>query len=117
MKTNYSMIFYLKKPKNYEKGPVPIYMRVTVAGKRAETATGRECEPSRSNPSAGSVSGNKEDVKALNSYLNSLQATLLQAHGDLTKTGKLITAEVLKNKFLGKEEKPRLIMEIISDQK
>jgi len=27
----------------------------------------------------------------------------------------LITAEVLKNKFLGKEEKPRLIMGIISD--
>jgi site-specific recombinase XerD len=115
MRTNYSLLFYLKKPKNYEKGPVPIYMRITVEGKRAEAATGRESEPSRWNTSAGRMNSTKEDAKTLNGYLDGLQAQVLNAHTVLSQTGQLITAEVLKNKFLGKEEKPRLIMGIISD--
>jgi hypothetical protein len=45
MKTNFSLLFYLKKPKNYTDGPVPIYLRITVAGKRSETTTARSCDP------------------------------------------------------------------------
>jgi len=45
MKTNFSLLFYLKKPKNHQNGLVPIYLRITVNGKRAETSTGRECVP------------------------------------------------------------------------
>jgi len=53
MKTNFSLLFYMKKPKNYQSGPAPIYMRITVNGKRSETTTGRECLPSRWNVQAG----------------------------------------------------------------
>lgn len=35
MKTNFSLLFYLKKQKNYVSGNVPIYMRITVEGNRA----------------------------------------------------------------------------------
>jgi hypothetical protein len=47
MKTNVSLLFYMKKPKNYESGLAPIYMRITVNSKRSETTTGRECDPIR----------------------------------------------------------------------
>jgi hypothetical protein len=30
METNYSLLFYLKKPKNYTTGPIPINTRITV---------------------------------------------------------------------------------------
>ena len=36
MRTNLSLLFYLKKRKNYGKGPVDIYIRVTIDGKRSE---------------------------------------------------------------------------------
>ena len=36
MKTNVALIFFLKKSKNYVSGPVPIYLRITVNGKRAD---------------------------------------------------------------------------------
>jgi len=36
MKTNFSLLFYMKKQKNYQSGAAPIYMRITVDGKRAE---------------------------------------------------------------------------------
>ncbi|QTE44884.1 MULTISPECIES: hypothetical protein [Mucilaginibacter] len=47
MKTSFSLLFHLKKPKNYNDDPVPIYMRVTVNGKRAETTASRTSELSQ----------------------------------------------------------------------
>jgi len=47
MKTNFSLLFYMKKQKNYQVGSAPIYMRITVNGKRSEVSTGRECQPER----------------------------------------------------------------------
>jgi hypothetical protein len=64
MKTNFSLLFYLKKPKNYQSGLVPIYLRITVNGKRSETTTGRECDPSLWNSIAGRLKGTKEDTKS-----------------------------------------------------
>src|SRR5476649_2156802 len=102
MKTNFSLLFYMKKQKNYQSGPAPIYIRFTISGKRSETTTGRECEPSRWNTSTGRANGTKEDIRAFNAYLDNLQNQVYQAHRQLTETSSLITAETLKNKFLGK---------------
>ena len=30
MKTKLSLLFYLKKPRNYQTGPVPIYLGITI---------------------------------------------------------------------------------------
>jgi len=52
MKTNFSLLFYLKKQKNYVSGNVPIYMRITVEGNRVEMATLRDGTPRAAEPSA-----------------------------------------------------------------
>ncbi|WP_293931821.1 Arm DNA-binding domain-containing protein [Sphingobacterium sp. UBA6645] len=49
MSTNYSLLFYLKKPKNYVSGPKPIYMRITVEGIPKEVSTGKDCDPCKWN--------------------------------------------------------------------
>ena len=63
MKTNFSLLFYLKKQKNYESGEVPVYLRITINSKRAEIATGRQCDPKRWNAKSGRMSGSREDVR------------------------------------------------------
>ena len=83
MKTNFSLFFYFKKPKNHQNGLVPIYLRITVNGKRAETSTGRECEPTLWNSTAGRFKGTKEEIKSFNAYLDNLQAQVYEAHGQL----------------------------------
>ena len=69
MKTNFSLLFYLKKQKVYASGPMPIYMRITVNGKRAEVSAGRDGEPSGWNSQAGRGIGTKSETRALNSWL------------------------------------------------
>lgn len=80
MKTSFSLLFYLKKPKNYTKGAVPVYLRITVDGKRAELATSRECEPRLWNTKAGHMTGTKEETKNFNVYLDKMKAGITAAH-------------------------------------
>ena len=49
---------------------MPIYMRITVNGKRADMSAGRDCDPTKWNSKAGRASGTKEEIKALNNYLD-----------------------------------------------
>ncbi|TPE42103.1 Arm DNA-binding domain-containing protein [Pontibacter mangrovi] len=115
MSINFSLLFYLNKPKNYQTGPVPVYLRVTVAGKRAELTTSRSVEPERWISSAGLAKGTKAAAKSLNTYLDNLQAKVYEAHRQLVEAGLPLTAEAIKNKFLGKEEKGRTLVEVFSE--
>jgi integrase len=114
MKTNFSVLFFLKRPKNYTKGAVYfIFLRITLDGVRAEMSTSRNCEPERWNAKAGKVIGTKEDVKTLNAYLENMKAEVYAAHSQLSVDGAEITADGVKCKFLGKEEKAHTILEAI----
>ena len=115
MNTNFNFLFYLKKPKAWNKGPVPIYLRITVNGKRAEVSSGRDCEPTRWNTEAGRCIGTKEENRLLNTYLDTLQIKLKHAHQLLLESGQAITAENLKNQFSGKAEKGRYLMELFDE--
>jgi integrase len=115
MKTTFSLLFYLKKPKNYQNGPMPVYLRITVDGRRSETTAGRECEPGQWSSTAGRLKGTKEDVKSFNSYLDDLQTKVYQAHRLLSEADDLITAETIRNKFMGKTEKPRSLIDIFKE--
>ena len=115
MQNSISLLFYLKKPKAYTSGMVPIYLRITTHGQRAEVSTGREWLPEKWNTSAGRANGTKEDVKALNIYLDTLQAKVYEAHRRLLDTGETVTAEAVKNRYTGKAEKPRMLVPIFQD--
>lgn len=115
MASNFRLLFYLKKPKAYSTGLVAIYLRITVSGKRAEISTGKEVLPDRWNNAAGRVSGTKEDAKALNHYLDTVQAKVHEIHRRLLDAEELISAEAIKNKFVGKGERLLTLIPIFKD--
>lgn len=109
----FGLLFYLKKPKQYEKGALPIYLRLTVDGRRAEVATKRSCEaPEKWNSAAGRMTGNKEAIKILNAHLDILQSKVYETYKDLLQEGKTITAEAIKNKLQGVTERPKMFLDI-----
>jgi len=115
MRTNINLLFYLKKRSNYKSGPVAIYLRFTVEGQRAEASTGKTCDPLRWNTQAGRANGTKEDVKILNAHLDKLEAKAQELHNLMVINQDFITAETLKNRFIGKEEKVRSLVSIFED--
>ena len=73
MNQSFKVLFFLKKGKRCNVKSLPIYVRVTVNGERAEWSVQRSCEPgSKWNQAIGRAAGNKEEVKILNAYLDAI---------------------------------------------
>ena len=53
-----------------------------------------------------------DQVKKFNAYLDELQNKLYDAHHSLVREGRTITAEALKNRFNGVEDKSRMLKAI-----
>ncbi|MCF0073740.1 site-specific integrase [Dyadobacter sp. CY261] len=108
----FNLLFFLKKPRNSTKGKLPIYIRITIEGKRLEISTQRSCEPDRWNVASGRKSGQKEDVKQLNQYLDSLQTKVYAIHRDLLDRGLDITPTSVKAQFSGSAEESWSILRV-----
>ena len=113
MKTNFSLLFYLKKPKNYLNGAVPVYLRVTVNGKPVEMSTGKKCTPTLWNGKAGHMEGTKAEVKMFNAYLGKMKADVSAAHTLLCLENAEITAESIKCRYFGKSDHTHTLLEAI----
>jgi len=112
LEKSFSLLFYLKKPKNYLKGIKPIYLRITVDGIPKEISTGRQCDPDRWNANTGRCNGTKEDAKLLNAFLDILQTKVYEVRRKLLEKNEIITSERLKNTLKGTDGTARMIMKI-----
>src|SRR5476649_1536560 len=100
MKTkNFNLTLYLKKPKGYESGILPIYLRISVDGKRSEATIGRGIEPEKWDEKRGKARGNTEDSRSLNAHLDSILAKLKRIHTRMLDSEEEITADTLRNEF------------------
>lgn len=112
MKTNqtFTILFWLYKGK-MRNGKAPIYCRITVNGKRAQFSLKRSIEPTKWIASAGSAKGNTEEARILNSYLNKVRNELHKHYNLLEATDQFITADTIKNSYLGTGEEQRSLIE------
>jgi len=110
MNQTLGILFYLKHAKALANGEVPIYLRITVDGKRAEHSIQRYIHPDNWNGKGGRATGNKEKFKSLNVYLDTVRAKIYEQQKTLLEKNELITAEGLKNGYLGISEKKQSLM-------
>ena len=112
----FSLLFYFKKPKRHSGSALPIYMRISVGCERTEISAQRKWEPSRWNAAAGRASGTKEDGRALNAYLDTLQSKVYEAQRQLMADNEEITADTLRQRLVGgKRRKSRMLIEIFQN--
>ena len=69
METKMSVLFYLRKAKTSKESRVPIYLRVTIDGKRFDLSTDRFIDPDRWSSKAGKAKGTSEEFKSINAHL------------------------------------------------
>lgn len=112
MHNTFSIIFYPKQSDVDKEGKSPIYMRITVNGKRCELSIQRKIEISNWNLKAGKVRGTTLEVKNLNRLMDSIKGNVYKHHQELVEKGKLITAKALKNSYLGIGEKEKSLIEV-----
>jgi len=110
-KNTFAVSFFVRNDKKDSNGKLPIYMRITVNGERAELSTQRKIEPTRWNK-AGQAKGNKDDIKSLNNYLDILKNKVYDIRADLIQKNQLVTAEVIKNEYNGIGKQTKKLSEV-----
>jgi site-specific recombinase XerD len=115
MRTTLSLLFSLRKPKNYSSGEMPIYLRITVDGQRTEFVVSQKCNPKNWDEVSGRATGTKTEAKTLNAYLDNIQFKIQELQRRMAESEETITAETLKSRFIGKAEKARTLLVVFED--
>lgn len=110
--TTFSVLFFTRKL-NRNKEELSIYARITVNGKCSEMSLKRKTLVNEWVNSKGRLKGNSPRVKKLNSYLDQVYSKLLDTHKKILDKDSLITAEKVKNSYLGLDEDHKTLKDII----
>jgi len=114
LEKSFGLLFYLKQSKNQKKGPLYIYLKITVDGKPVELSSKRKWEPAKWNSSTARAVGTKEDAKELNHFLDALELQIFQAKRSLVEAGREVSAQAIKDILTGNVEKRKKILEVFS---
>ncbi len=101
--------FIIRKNK-IKDGKVPVYVSVTVNGRRVEISMKHSIALEDWNQQKEQGKGMSSEIKQLNQYLLQVKSRLVEYYRQIQLQGKVPTAELLKNYFLGvTEERPTLL--------
>lgn len=105
-------LFFLKEDKRIPSSTCAIYLRLTIAGKRTELSTGKRVEKNRWLTGKGRMCGNSNAANQLNEELALMEFSLLEAYHTMLRQNEQITPGSLKNKYLGIEDRSRMLVSI-----
>jgi len=111
----FSILFFLQRNKASIDGKAPIYLRITVDGKRSQVSIKRKIDINKWNNDAGKVTGNSADIRDLNRYLDTIRHKVYKIQHQLQEDDKRITSLIIKNIYLGKEVKRKLLLKIFQN--
>ncbi len=112
-RTTFSLLFYIRRDKLNKRGEAPVFMRLTINGERADASIKRFIEPHAWNSAKGKANEKCRGGKDLNLYLDAISANILQIQRDLELDKKEVSAQIILNRYLGKEQSDRhTLMEV-----
>ena len=114
MKQTFTVLLFLKTSKTNSRGKAPIYLRVTVNGKRSEMSIKQFIEPDRWNSTKQRLTGTSYRVKTINKSIEIIISRINEIHNDLIQNNKLVTAKAITNKYLGRDELGKTLLEVFT---
>jgi len=106
----FSVIFYIRHDKVDKTNQAPVYMRVTVNGKRKAISINRRFDIDRWED--GQPMGNKNDAKLMRRYMSSMREKIYEFQRDMIDRNETVTAEKIKERFTGIEKRAHSLMQV-----
>ena len=104
-KKTFAILFYVKRTKLLRNGEAPIFMRITVDDAlRAEMSIQRSINLSDWIEKKGCAKPTNAINRELNHYLEHIRHRLYEIQKELEDENKTVTAELLKNRYMGVNE-------------
>ncbi len=115
MNARVSVLFYAKKSKAKSNSLVPVYLRITVNGKRAEFSTGKDVDINKWSSLISRLRGSSEEVRFINKHFDILQSKVLEIENSLILSGNHFDATDIKNLLMGNNEIERYLIPVFQD--
>ena len=115
MRTNrtFSISFFIRKKKSQPEIGL-LYARITVNGKSLEMSLKRTIPTDKWNKSLGKMSGSGPEAYQINRKLEETRALLYNAYDTLLKEDKVITAQIIKARFLGSDQDHKTLQDLLT---
>ena len=110
MKSTFKVLFYLKKGSEKKNGEVMIMARITIDGKLCQFSTKQSIQPDNWNTAAGKAKG--RDAGRINALLDDIRSSLNTIYHEMQRRDNYVTAEKVKNEFLGHSESHETILSL-----
>ena len=111
MKTTFNVFFYIKRDANQPSTTLmPIMCRVTVNGEYVTFSTKLRISESQWDAKAHKGSGMSLPIRQLNQRLSDIETGLNNTYYELLRQDNFVTAEKVKNKFLGINQKHHTLL-------
>ncbi|WP_354335631.1 site-specific integrase [Pedobacter sp. CG_S7] len=114
LNNTFGVTFYLRRYKINNDGTIPIYMRITVNGKRLDISVKRTIADKNWNAGKGMAKGSREEIVKLNNYLEKFRSSIVECYQELHLQKKLITVEIIKEKIFGNDQQDYTLCKLIS---
>lgn len=111
-KHSFSLLPFVREVKSSNGKLLAIYVRITVDGERKEISTKCVTDANKWNPAKGRVNGNTEDARILNETIKSFEHRAREIYNRFIESGKLVTADSIKNEVLGLDHKSHSLVEL-----
>ena len=114
MKTlnSFSILFWLKLASK-KNNKAPLYVRVTVNGKRAEISLKRKVTITDWDTSRNRLKGLSSEAKLFNNNLEQIHSKLFECYQSLINDNKLVSPQLIKSIYLGNGNDKHTISDII----
>ena len=110
MKSTFKVLFYLKKGSEKKNGEVMIMARITIDGKLCQFSTKQSIQPDNWSITAGKAKG--RDAGRINALLDDIRSSLNTIYHEMQRRDNYVTAEKVKNEFLGHSESHETILSL-----
>lgn len=111
MRSTFKVLFFVKRNAAKKNGNAPIIARITIDQIVAQFNTKLEINPINWSVSAGKAAGRSAEAVSINSMLDSIRSSVHQHYHSLLEMDGYVTAERVKNAFLGKIERGKTLIE------
>ena len=114
MKSTFKVLFYLKRNKETKSGEVMIMTRITIDGNVCQFSTKQKINPKNWSVKLGKASGRSAEMVEINNLLDEIKASLYKVYHEMLRVDNYVTAEKVKNKFLGQNEECATLIDMFT---
>jgi hypothetical protein len=108
-----SLLVMLEKSRLTTDGKAPIFIWLTVDGKRAEMSLGQKVNQKNWNQETGYVRGASIEARLINNAIDAATLKVRQLYDQLCINEDYVSATMVKQAYQGKREREKTLMEVI----